>query len=140
MEEYNDTAEKTFSISEVAGTSDAGIRPAIDNALNRARLTLRNLEWFQLGEIRGAIGAEGSSITGDVENRFQARIVRSCPMNDRVEGKIEEFIGKVSGDKTRELEGKVRRKAGEVKDKLEEVKDKVEENFQQGGRPKGGAA
>lgn len=61
-------------------------------------------------------------------------------MNDRVEGKIEEFIGKVSGDKTRELEGKVRRKAGEVKDKLEEVKDKVEENFQQGGRPKGGAA
>lgn len=52
-------AEKTFSISEVAGTSDAGIEPAIENALNRARQTLRNLEWFQLGEIRGAIGAEG---------------------------------------------------------------------------------
>jgi hypothetical protein len=52
-------AEKTYSISEVAGTWSTSIEQAIENALNRARETVRNLEWFQVGEVRGAIGEDG---------------------------------------------------------------------------------
>lgn len=45
-----------FSISEIAGTSPESVERAIENAIDRARRTLRNLAWFQLSEVRGAIG------------------------------------------------------------------------------------
>jgi flavin-binding protein dodecin len=38
-------AEKVFSISEIAGTSNESVERAIENAIARARQTIRNLEW-----------------------------------------------------------------------------------------------
>jgi flavin-binding protein dodecin len=42
-----------YSISEIVGTAPTSIEDAITNALNRARQTLRNLDWFVVTETRG---------------------------------------------------------------------------------------
>ena len=46
-------AEKTYKIIEVVGVSEESIQHAIRNALTKASQTLRNLDWFEVGEIRG---------------------------------------------------------------------------------------
>ncbi|MDH3683861.1 MAG: dodecin family protein [Acidimicrobiia bacterium] len=46
---------KTYAISEIVGTSDTGISDAIENALATASKTLRNLDWFEMVSVRGAI-------------------------------------------------------------------------------------
>ncbi len=48
-----------YSISEMVGTSPDSIDSAIGNALARARKTLRNLDWFEVVEIRGHLGDDG---------------------------------------------------------------------------------
>lgn len=52
---------KTYAISEIVGTSEASISEAIENALATASRTLRNLDWFEMVSVRGAIvdGAVG---------------------------------------------------------------------------------
>jgi hypothetical protein len=44
-----------YSISEVVGVSSDSVEQAVRNALKRADETLRNLDWFQVSEIRGTI-------------------------------------------------------------------------------------
>jgi flavin-binding protein dodecin len=51
--------DNVYSISEIVGTSPDGVDPAIRNAIARASRTLRNLDWFEVAEIRGYI-AEGA--------------------------------------------------------------------------------
>lgn len=46
-----------FRVTEVVGTSSEGIEPAIKHAVGRASQTLRNLDWFQVEEVRGYIAA-----------------------------------------------------------------------------------
>ncbi len=46
-------ANHTYSISEVVGTSPDGIDAAVTNAVTQAAKTLRNLDWFEVKEIRG---------------------------------------------------------------------------------------
>ena len=50
---------------------------------------------------------------------------------DRIEGKAKEYEGKLTGDESREAEGRVQEKLGEAKDKAddlwEDAKDKVGE-------------
>ncbi|WP_320536077.1 dodecin [Pseudarthrobacter sp. IC2-21] len=43
----------TYSISEIAGTSEAGVDEAVRNGITEASKTLRNLDWFEVKEIRG---------------------------------------------------------------------------------------
>jgi hypothetical protein len=50
----------TYRVTEVVGTSPDGIDTAIRNALARAGDTLRNLDWFEVTQIRGQI--EGSDV------------------------------------------------------------------------------
>jgi flavin-binding protein dodecin len=45
----------TYRVTEVVGTSPEGIDTAIRNALGRAGETLRNLDWFEVTQIRGQI-------------------------------------------------------------------------------------
>ena len=47
---------KTYAITEVVGTSSEGIGEAINGAISTASKTLRNLDWFEVVSIRGAIG------------------------------------------------------------------------------------
>lgn len=46
-------ANHTYSISEVVGTSPDGVDAAVTNAVTHAAKTLRNLDWFEVKEIRG---------------------------------------------------------------------------------------
>jgi flavin-binding protein dodecin len=48
-----------YSVSEIVGSSSDGIEGAIENALARARKTLRNLDWFQMTEVRGQLDSDG---------------------------------------------------------------------------------
>jgi len=47
--------EKTYKIIEVVGVSHESTHHAIRNALAKARQTLRNLDWFEVDQIRGAV-------------------------------------------------------------------------------------
>lgn len=43
----------TYRMVEVVGSSPQGVDDAISNGVARANRTLRNLDWFQVTEIRG---------------------------------------------------------------------------------------
>jgi flavin-binding protein dodecin len=49
-----------YAVSEIVGSSTDSIEEAIENALARARKTLRNLGWFEVTEVRGHLGDDGS--------------------------------------------------------------------------------
>jgi flavin-binding protein dodecin len=49
-----------YAVSEIVGSSTDSIEEAIENALARARKTLRNLDWFEVTEVRGHLGDDGS--------------------------------------------------------------------------------
>lgn len=53
-------SDNVYAISEIAGSSTEGIEDAVENALARARKTLRNLDWFEMTEVRGHLGDDGS--------------------------------------------------------------------------------
>ncbi|HEY7720375.1 MAG TPA: dodecin [Pedococcus sp.] len=52
-------ANHVYSISEVVGTSPEGIEPAVRNAVAQAAKTVRNLDWFEVVNVRGQL-AEGA--------------------------------------------------------------------------------
>lgn len=49
-----------YAVSEIVGSSPDTIEDAINNALARARRTLRNLDWFEVTEVRGQLSDEGT--------------------------------------------------------------------------------
>jgi flavin-binding protein dodecin len=52
-------SDHVYKSVEVTGSSPEGVTQAIDNAIARASKTLRNLDWFQVTEVRGHI-ADGA--------------------------------------------------------------------------------
>jgi flavin-binding protein dodecin len=46
-------ADRTYRVTEVVGTSPDGVDTAIRNGLDRVGKTVRNLDWFEVTEIRG---------------------------------------------------------------------------------------
>jgi flavin-binding protein dodecin len=48
-------SEHVYSVTEIVGSSEKSIEDAIQHAVRTASATLRNLEWFQVSEIRGHI-------------------------------------------------------------------------------------
>ena len=47
--------DHTYKISEIVGSSPEGVDAAIRNGITRASKTLRNLDWFEVTDIRGAM-------------------------------------------------------------------------------------
>ncbi|CAM5628850.1 dodecin [Streptomyces xanthochromogenes] len=45
----------TYRVSEIVGTSHEGVDQAIRNGVARAAQTLRNLDWFEVTQVRGHI-------------------------------------------------------------------------------------
>ncbi|HET8600083.1 MAG TPA: dodecin [Segeticoccus sp.] len=43
----------TYRVTEIVGTSHDGVDDAIRTGLQRASTTLRNLDWFEVTQIRG---------------------------------------------------------------------------------------
>jgi hypothetical protein len=48
-------SDHTYRLTEIVGTSSDGVDAAIRNGLGRAGQTIRNLDWFQVTEIRGQL-------------------------------------------------------------------------------------
>lgn len=46
-------AGHTYSVSEIVGTSAEGVDDAVRNGIAKAAVTVRNLDWFEVKEIRG---------------------------------------------------------------------------------------
>lgn len=47
--------DHVYSVSEIYGSSGDSVEEAIDNAIATASESLRNLDWFEVTEIRGHI-------------------------------------------------------------------------------------
>jgi flavin-binding protein dodecin len=45
----------TYRVTEIVGTSPEGVDQAIRNGVSRASQTLRNLDWFEVKEVRGQL-------------------------------------------------------------------------------------
>jgi flavin-binding protein dodecin len=48
-------ADNVYKVTELVGSSTEGVDQAIRNAVSRAGTTLRNLDWFEVKEVRGHI-------------------------------------------------------------------------------------
>jgi flavin-binding protein dodecin len=48
-------ADAVYKVTEVVGTSTESIQQAVRNAINKASQTIRNLDWFEVDQIRGHI-------------------------------------------------------------------------------------
>lgn len=59
--------DRTYTVSEIVGTSPESVQQAIRNGVRRAGETIRHLEWFEVTQIRGNI------VDGDVEH-FQVQM------------------------------------------------------------------
>jgi len=65
--------DKTFKIIEVVGVSDDSVQQAVRNAIAKARKTIRNIDWFEVKEIRGSV-SKGGDPTFQVEVRIGFRL------------------------------------------------------------------
>ncbi len=52
--------DHVYSVSEIVGSSPNTVEDAITSALQRARQTLRNLDWFEVTQIRGRLKEDGT--------------------------------------------------------------------------------
>ncbi|MBT3155026.1 dodecin [Streptomyces sp. NPDC006967] len=48
-------SEHTYRVTEIVGTSPEGVDAAVRNGIGRASQTLRNLDWFEVTQVRGQI-------------------------------------------------------------------------------------
>jgi flavin-binding protein dodecin len=48
-------SNRTYVMNEIVGTSTESVHEAIRNGIARASATLRNLDWFEVVEVRGDI-------------------------------------------------------------------------------------
>lgn len=69
-------ADRTYVINEIVGTSPEDVNSAIRNGIKRASETLRNLDWFELVEVRGAI------LNGEV-NHYQVTLKVGFRLDDK---------------------------------------------------------
>ena len=53
-------SDHVYRLSEIVGSSRTSVDDAIRNAIRKAAQTVRNIDWFQTGEIRGQV------VDGDV--------------------------------------------------------------------------
>ena len=53
-------ADHVYRVTEIVGSSPESVQQAIRNDVRRAGQTLRNVEWFEVTEIRGQV------VDGDV--------------------------------------------------------------------------
>ncbi|MFJ4466486.1 dodecin [Streptomyces sp. NPDC089424] len=45
----------TYRVTDLVGTSPEGMEQAVRNGIERASQTLRNLDWFEVTEVRGQL-------------------------------------------------------------------------------------
>jgi dodecin len=73
LREESAMPDKTYKIIEVVGVSEDSIHQAVRNALTKATQTLRNIDWFEVKDIRGAVTRNGEPVF-QVEVRIGFRL------------------------------------------------------------------
>ena len=68
-------SDHAYKVSELVGSSPESVQQAIRNGIQRANQTIRNLEWFEVTEIRGHI------VDGDV-GHFQVSMKVGFRLDD----------------------------------------------------------
>jgi hypothetical protein len=48
-------ADHIYRVLDLVGSSDKSIEDAVSGAIDRAHKTIRNLRWFEIGNVRGDI-------------------------------------------------------------------------------------
>ncbi len=48
-------SNRTYRVTEIVGTSPDGIDQAVRNGVERAALTLRHVDWFEVTQVRGQV-------------------------------------------------------------------------------------
>ena len=48
-------SDNVYKTVEITGSSPQGVTEAIDRAIEKASKTLRNLDWFEMTDVRGHI-------------------------------------------------------------------------------------
>jgi flavin-binding protein dodecin len=64
--------DKTYKIVDVVGVSEESMHQAVRNAIAKAQQTLRNIDWFEVRKIRGAV--QGAGVQFQVEVRIGFRL------------------------------------------------------------------
>lgn len=54
-DEETTVTDRTYRVTEIVGTSQQSVDAAIRNGIKRASETLRNLDWFEMTQVRGHI-------------------------------------------------------------------------------------
>ncbi|WP_059005914.1 dodecin [Streptomyces specialis] len=72
-------SDHTYRVTEIVGSSHEGIDAAIRNAIDRASRTLRQLDWFEVTQIRGHI------VDGSVEH-YQVGLKVGFRLEDGADG------------------------------------------------------
>jgi flavin-binding protein dodecin len=72
MEASMSMPDKTYKIVDVVGVSEDSIHQAVRNALTKANQTLRNIDWFEVKNIRGSV--HGAELQFQVEVRIGFRL------------------------------------------------------------------
>jgi len=67
--------DHTYKITEIVGTSPDGVDQAVRNGVARAAESLRNLDWFEVTQIRGHL------VDGDVAH-FQVTMKVGFRLDD----------------------------------------------------------
>jgi flavin-binding protein dodecin len=61
------SGDKVYKLTELVGTSKVSFADATQRAVERAAQTVRNLDWFEVTELRGAV--KGGRVT-----QFQVKL------------------------------------------------------------------
>ncbi|SFT82369.1 hypothetical protein SAMN05660657_03293 [Geodermatophilus amargosae] len=69
-------SDHVYGLSEIVGSSKTSVEDAIRTAIRQAAQTVRNIEWFETGEIRGHV------VDGDVAY-FQVKLKLGFRIEDR---------------------------------------------------------
>ncbi|MGH4030154.1 dodecin [Actinomycetota bacterium Odt1-20B] len=69
----------TYRVTEIVGTAPEGVDQAIRNGVSRASRTIRNLDWFEVTQVRGHI------VDGEIEH-FQVGLKVGFRLEDEDEG------------------------------------------------------
>ncbi|MGH7781996.1 MAG: dodecin [Candidatus Binataceae bacterium] len=72
-------SDKSYKIIDIVGISDDSIQQAVRNALAKAEKTIRNILWFEVKNIRGAVDKAGKP-EFQVEVRIAFRL-EDAPVN-----------------------------------------------------------
>jgi flavin-binding protein dodecin len=69
--------DKTYTIVDVVGVSEDSIHQAVRNALTKAGQTLRNIDWFEVRNIRGVLLSGQVAFQVEVKIAFRMEDSRS---------------------------------------------------------------